>query len=120
MPNVQFSWREFDYAVENLAWQLKAGNLLDQFDWIYGIPRGGLVLAVALSHKLDKPLVETPCTDWNRILVVDDISDSGETLMALLPKLSATIHYNTQSKFRPLAWVHTKRTMDWIVYPWEV
>ena len=44
---------------------------------IYGIPRGGLCLAVALSHKLNIELLKEP---RNNILIVDDIYDSGETL----------------------------------------
>ena len=43
-----FTWQEFDKSVEYIANKCK--NL--EFTGIYGIPRGGLCLAVALSHKL--------------------------------------------------------------------
>jgi hypoxanthine phosphoribosyltransferase len=121
--NVNFSWKEFDFAMDQIAWQLTAGDLLDKFGFIYGIPRGGLVIAVALSHRLSKPLIDSAdlrATNTERVLVVDDISDTGNTLHHLAPILSATIHYNPKALFRPTAWVLTKEPDEWIVYPWEV
>ena len=44
---------------------------------IYGVPRGGLCLAVALSHKLDIQLIESPCKNS---LIVDDVFETGITL----------------------------------------
>ena len=41
-----FTWSEFDNAVEEIASQCT----LLEFSGIYGVPRGGLCLAVALSH----------------------------------------------------------------------
>ena len=43
-----FTWREFDQSVEQIANKCR----LKDFSGIYGVPRGGLCLAVALSHKL--------------------------------------------------------------------
>ena len=43
-----FTWEEFDKSVEYIANQCK----FLEFSGIYGVPRGGLCLAVALSHKL--------------------------------------------------------------------
>ena len=117
--NVNFSWKEFDRAMDQIAWQLTAGDLLDKFGFIYGIPRGGLVIAVSLSHRLNKPLV-TELRTLSNVLVVDDISDTGNTLHHLAPILSATIHYNPKALFRPTAWVLTKEPDEWIIYPWEV
>jgi hypoxanthine phosphoribosyltransferase len=116
---------EFDCAIKQIIWQLTAGNKLDKFDAIYGVPRGGLVLAVALSHRLDKPLVSdidqlSIPMNKRRFLVVDEICDTGKTLSCFKNLLTATIHYNPASSFRPTIWVHPKSTEDWIVYPWEV
>ena len=44
---------------------------------IYGIPRGGLCLAVALSHKLNIKISKKP-TKYT--LIVDDIFETGMTL----------------------------------------
>ena len=43
-----FTWDEFDKSVEHIANKCK----FLEFSGIYGVPRGGLCLAVALSHKL--------------------------------------------------------------------
>ena len=44
-----FTWGEFDKSVDYIANQCKKLKL----SGIYGVPRGGLCLAVALSHKLN-------------------------------------------------------------------
>ena len=43
-----FTWSEFDKSVEEIADKCR----FKEFSGIYGVPRGGLCLAVALSHKL--------------------------------------------------------------------
>ena len=43
-----FTWSEFDKSVEEIADKYR----FREFSGIYGVPRGGLCLAVALSHKL--------------------------------------------------------------------
>ena len=42
-----FSWNDFDNSVEHIAKKCR----FSEFSGIYGIPRGGLCLAVALSYK---------------------------------------------------------------------
>ena len=45
---------------------------------VYGIPRGGLIVAVLVSHKLGIPLI-TSLRDMygKKFLVVDDIVDTA-------------------------------------------
>ena len=43
-----FTWREFDESVEQIANKCR----FKKFSGIYGVPRGGLCLSVALRHKL--------------------------------------------------------------------
>ena len=43
-----FTWSEFDKSVEVIANKCR----FKEFSGIYGVPRGGLCLAVALSHRL--------------------------------------------------------------------
>lgn len=109
-----FTWADFDSAVDYLATMLKVYKSLQD---IYGIPRGGLPLAVALSHRLDLPLTTVPTPET---LVVDDISDSGATL-SRVPKPVwgvATIHYVTTSHVKP-DFYYKVRQADWVIYPWE-
>ena len=54
-----FTWSEFDKSVDYIANQCKNIKLTG----IYGVPRGGLCLAVALSHKLNIHLIEKPLKD---------------------------------------------------------
>ena len=68
-----FTWNEFDKSVEYIANKCK---FLD-FSGIYGVPRGGLCLAVALSHKLKINLISEPVSNS---LIVDDVYETGITL----------------------------------------
>ena len=51
-----YTWGEFDKSVEYIANKCK----FLKFSGIYGVPRGGLCLAVALSHKLKINLIKEP------------------------------------------------------------
>jgi len=48
-----FTWSEFDKSVEKIANKCR----FKEFSGIYGVPRGGLCLAEALSHKLKIELI---------------------------------------------------------------
>lgn len=115
---------------------------------IIGIARGGLTLAHCLAEGLDIRDVQTLRTelydDTNKresislfgecnlanvteVLIVDDIADSGETLLAVVQHLeklhphvkfqSATLYYKKTSIIEPTFWV--KEANDWIDFFWE-
>ena len=117
---IRLTWNDFDQAVDRIATFCAAAPLTG----VYGFPRGGLPLAVALSHRLGVPLVTTPAAPGT--LIVDDIHDTGQTLAPLLrPEPPATPS--------PLVWVWVTRESaprgysavwvgigeEWIVFPWE-
>ena len=54
----RLSWIEFDECINSIYKQCKNKN----FEGVYGFPRGGLCLAVALSHSLRLPLLNEPKT----------------------------------------------------------
>ena len=128
-------------------------------DVVIGILRGGIVPAIYLSHKFNVPLV---AVEWStrdkavgrvinaslvshlivdkKLLLVDDICDSGDTFDQILNSIenayyqstrhgslnikTMCLHYNIgQQKFEPDYW---HKEMDktkenyWIEYPWEV
>jgi hypoxanthine phosphoribosyltransferase len=116
MEKIYFTWGQFDEAASKIAREIRAKIGESELNSIYGIPRGGLILAVALSHQLNLPIRDsvTPTT-----LVVDDISDTGNTLSPYTDCVVATIHYVKGSKVEPNIWVHEKKRGDWVVYPWE-
>ncbi len=109
------SWEEFRRAVTRLSDQLR----FKKFSCIYGVPRGGLVLAVALSHHLDIPLSLIPAPD---MLWCDDIVDTGTTyLQALKEYPQATFCVWVAKQFNPrvshaLDLSHKK---EWVLFPWE-
>ena len=108
-----FNWSEFDESVEYIANECK----FLRFSGVYGIPRGGLCLAVALSHKLKINLISEP---KKNSLIVDDIYETGITLNSLRDIEGATF-FVLFSKVKPIWWNTVKITAknEWIVFPWE-
>ena len=86
------------------------------FFGVYGFPRGGLPLAVWISHKAKLPLLMSP---YRNALLVDDIADTGATLLRYKDtNYIATMYYHRQSLVKPDFWLVEKRD-KWIVFPWE-
>jgi uncharacterized protein len=121
-------------------------------DYLIGIGRGGLVPAVFLSHATglpmlsvdfssqapdfaDEPLRRLACRtqDGDRLLLVDDINDSGRTIAQLRGRLAeegavaghvrfATLIDNVSSAERVEYHARTidrRETKDWFIFPWE-
>ena len=111
--NKYFTWQEFDKSVEYIANKCKKL----EFAGIYGIPRGGLCLAVALSHKLKVKLISEPI---NNSLIVDDVYETGFTLNPLR-KLEGAMFFVLFSKKKPTWWkaVNISQKKEWIIFPWE-
>jgi xanthine phosphoribosyltransferase len=118
---INMSWYNFDFAVSYLASEISQSG--EKFNCIYGVPRGGLVLGVCLSHKLNIPLY----FDWHessiKTLIVDDTSDTGKTLSYIhdcFPETKiSTIYYNKKSKVKPDFYVWEQKPEEWINFPWE-
>ena len=110
---IYFSWSEFDKSVDHIAEKCK---LLD-FSGIYGVPRGGLCLAVALSHKLNINLISEPTKNS---LIVDDVYETGTTLNTF-KKIEGAMFFVLFSKIKPTWWnaVNLAEKRHWIVFPWE-
>ena len=108
-----FSWNEFDNCVEQIAIKCK---LLDP-SGIYGVPRGGLCLAVALSHKLKINLIPEP---KKNSLIVDDVYETGITLNSF-KDIEGANFFVLFSKINPTWWntVYLSEKSEWIVFPWE-
>ena len=110
----ELSWTQFDQAVAVLATRYAAIPITG----IYGVPRGGLCLAVALSHSLQQPLLSDPVPD---ALIVDDVYETGRTLQALHSRCPNARFAVWVSKCPPLWWqaaVVTEHS-EWLLFPWE-
>ena len=110
----ELSWQQFDQAVSALAQEFKGRT----FSGVFGVPRGGLCLAVALSHALDRPLLLAPAAD---ALIVDDVYETGRTLEALREQFPDASFAVWVSKCQVRWWttVEVSRANDWLVFPWE-
>ena len=108
-----FTWSEFDKSVEKIANKCK---FLD-FSGIYGVPRGGLCLAVALSHKLKLNLISEPIKNS---LIVDDVYETGITLKTF-KDIEGAMFFVLFSKIKPTWWntLYISEKSEWIVFPRE-
>lgn len=95
------------------------------FTGVYGPARGGLVPAVMISHKLGIPMLSAP---HKGCIIVDDICDSGETLLHYVnnssnPQAENDYYIATLCKkdSSPIAPDYYKFEVPdvWVVFPWE-
>lgn len=115
------TWNDVKEFVDYVTWANKQNNITG----VYGLPRGGLCLAVMLSHALSVPLLSAPAAGC---IIVDDICDSGESLIHYRNNTSgetgtdyklATMFYKKNALgVVPDYWWKEKGN-SWIVFPWE-
>ena len=117
MKEKTISWYFFDYLTRRIANEIKQSGI--HISTIYGIPRGGLVVAVRLSHLLDIPLI-TEIHIRNDTLVVDDIIDSGNQMAFAKYGLNAALFWNPNALFKPKFYGMERPDDTWIIFPWEV
>ena len=117
---VYVSWEQVDNFVDSLLNEVEEKGL--NFSGVYGIPRGGLVLATLISYRLNIPLLLAPAKNC---IIVDDIADSGRSLLHYTENDTqfnkyyiATMFYCERSAVKPDFYQFNKED-KWIVYPWE-
>ncbi len=139
-----YSYESFKIDTKKLIEEVKELH----FDAIVAVARGGLSLSHAMAEGLGIRQVESLRTELydksskredislfascelhgaKKVLVVDDISDSGETLKAVMEYLvsrfkdkefkSATLFYKQTSIYKPDFWIN--EADDWIDFFWE-
>lgn len=150
-PNLSYvAYESFVADVLAIARQLEADAWVPQF--IVGIGRGGLVPAAYLSHRTGIAMLSVDYSSHvadfsdellvklarmsiagDRILFVDDINDSGATLVYLRDAILA--HGGIAANQRLAVLINNRRSRavvdywsrtidrdvdkDWIVFPWE-
>ena len=109
----KLDWIEFDQCVYSISEKCKNKS----FVGVYGFPRGGICLAVALSHSLGLSLLDEP---KNNSLIVDDIYDTGYTLEKI-KYIKGSEAFVWISKKKPTWWNTYKyiKNNEWIIFPWE-
>jgi len=117
---VFLSWNWVDHQIEVIANSIKSKS---EFVAVTGVPRGGLIPAVMLSHRLGLKYVPYEQATKNRkpILVVDDIADSGFTLTAVGSKgfKTATLCIRYSTQYTPDYYGEEVTDDKWLVFPWE-
>ena len=80
-------------------------------------------MATMLSYKMNIPLLMSAAPNC---LIVDDIADSGRTLMHFTHNDTqfhkfyiTTMFYHERSCVVPDFWLHSKQD-KWVVFPWEI
>lgn len=122
---MNYTWQEFDKDVKKLADKITEDHNFI-FNSIYGIPRGGLILAVKLSHIFETKMIFNVNEITKKTLVVDEIIETGKTISKLLEKLKnikpkvICLHYHLKSTFIPYIYLRKVPNNDFIIYPWEV
>ena len=112
---IPLDWGEIDRLVDILC--EKIITELPSIDSVMGLPRGGLIPAVMVSHRLSLPLVTLP---EPHTLVIDDIADSGATLEKSPGVYTAVLHYKPHtSSFKPTIWAEEHNSDEWLIYPFE-
>jgi len=91
----------------------------NEFKNIYGIPRGGSIVEVYLSHFCKLNVTSKQSIAFLETLIVDDIADTGLTLTSYKNFKIATVYYKPRSKIKPDYYVREVNNSDWIVFPWE-
>lgn len=115
------SWEEVGAYLNAVAERVDPND----FTGVYGIPRGGSVLAAWLSHKLYLPMLTKPQPGC---IVIDDICESGTTLTECLsdPEIGDICNcFITVMFYRPgscddsVDYFFKRKDDCWIVFPWE-
>lgn len=125
-----------------------ASQYVNRPELVVGLVRGGLIPAVIISHALGVSMEainysstrgagdnvgshtnELPKLDVGRILIVDDIVDTGYTLQEVVNEYESrghevttfSLYWKESAVIVPnYFWQQIPNDFPWIVYPWEV
>ncbi len=156
MNEKNLEWVDVENLVSLVNSKIKFSSRVKQYDWVISINRGGLIPGVLLSHKLGVrhgvmsvshhdgyELLDKIKKDLyismigmfrhaDKVLIVDDIADSGECLQATIKTIrridpdiqtenidTATLHYKPQSIIVPTYYGDKIDNDVYVNYPWE-
>jgi hypoxanthine phosphoribosyltransferase len=140
-------WDDIYEMLIDLALRIKRSDF--KADLIVGVSRGGWAPGRILSDLLEnthtanvkiefyvglgkttrKPVITQPISEditGKKVLVVDDVSDTGESLKVAMDHVlekgaseakTVTVYFKPHSSFKPDFFAGS--TSDWIIFPWE-
>lgn len=117
------SWKWVDEQINTIGDKLEGYDL----EFVAGIPRGGLIPAVMMSHAFGIKYISYSSAKLlskdlrDKTLVVDDISDTGVTMKEAedLDFLTAALALRSGTKTVPMFVGKQINNDDWLVFPWE-
>lgn len=154
-PKRILSWKDTELACLYIKYKLEENNFKP--DYIVGLTRGGLIPAVMLSHLTGVKLVsldasfrdstdipehnlwlpEAATRENKKILIIDDINDSGKTFNWIRNdwnncigsvevkwenvRFAALVHNESSNASTDYSFLTVNKTKNdvWIVFPWE-
>lgn len=154
MKDLYVTWNQYHDLIEDLAVQIHDTGW--EFDQILCLARGGLRIGDVFSRIFDKPLAILTTSSYRehagtmqstlfiaehftsaegtlgrRVLLIDDMTDSGKTIVQVLEHLrqkhpqieeirTAVLWHKGHSVYRPDYAVQTLPTNPWIHQPFEL
>lgn len=114
-------WKDVEEYIKKVCAHYKGRDITG----VYGLPRGGLIFAVLLSHKMNIPLLLAPVENC---IIIDDICDTGESLLHYYKNSSGnkknkyyiTTMFYKQNDLVKVDYYEYEKKNNWIIYPWEV
>jgi len=115
---MKLDWNEFDALSIYLSNEIKKCG--KKYSGVAGMPRGGLPLAVTLSHRLGLPYFDIQSASKD-CLIVDDINDSGATMGHMMAQGYDTAVLLTRHSSPLKTTFSGGIVMDdnWVEFPWE-
>lgn len=117
-----YSYTNFKQDIQQIAQEIHSTH--PEIKYVYGLPRGGSIIAVVLSHILNLKYLTSLDEEHTpeKTIVVDDVSDSGLTLKSIhnINKYTtATLFIKEGTAFLPNIYTRITKRKIWIVYFWE-
>ena len=146
MKYKSYTWNNIQQYIYQLSQKVEQSG--EKFDLIVGIARGGLTISHILSDFLGLPVASFTITsykdfkqqkelvlsyevgallDQKNILLVDDVSDSGKSLVRGVKHLqemkakkikTASLFIKPWTKFKPDFYI--KEATEWLIFPYEM
>lgn len=133
---MKISWKRFRADINQLAKKITQG----EFTKIVCITKGGLIPTYFLSKKIGIKNIQTVSAssyegkekkevtlhgaykkDNSKVLIIDDIADTGDTIKTILelyPNAHIAVLYKKKGcKVDPTYFV--KEINEWVIFPWE-
>ena len=117
------SWKWVDEQIHSIGDKLEGLDL----EFVSGIPRGGLIPAVMMSHAYGIKYISyssakmLPLELRKKTLIVDDISDTGLTMSEAdkLKFITSSLCTRIGTKTLPRLTGELISGQEWLVFPWE-